>query len=68
MSILKAALPEKEIITHVKKLDGKTPGGDLQDKWSKYKSEQLALDKFELSNQEKLPKFTPLKSAPVKSV
>ena len=39
MSILKAALPEKEIITHVKKLDGKTPGGDLQDKWSKYKSE-----------------------------
>ena len=39
MSSIKAALPEKEIITHVKKLDGKSPGGDLHDKWSKYKSE-----------------------------
>ena len=39
MSIIKAALPEKEIVTHVKKLDGKSPGGDLHDKWSKYKSE-----------------------------
>ena len=35
MSIIKAALPEKEIVTHVKKLDGKSPGGDLHDKWSK---------------------------------
>ena len=39
MSIIKAALPEKEIVTHVKKLDGKSPGGELHDKWSKYKSE-----------------------------
>lgn len=30
--------PEKEIVISVSKLNGKTPTGDLNDKWSKYKS------------------------------
>ena len=33
-----SAAPEKEIVTSVSKLNGKTPTGDLNDKWSKYKS------------------------------
>src|SRR5210317_1704435 len=33
-----SAAPEKEIVTSVSKLNGKTPSGDLNDKWSKYKS------------------------------
>ncbi|MFL2630175.1 MAG: fumarate reductase/succinate dehydrogenase flavoprotein subunit [Thermodesulfobacteriota bacterium] len=32
------SLPEKEIVESVSKLDGRTPSGDLEDKWSKYKS------------------------------
>ena len=33
-----SAAPEKEIVTSVSKLNGKSPSGDLDDKWSKYKS------------------------------
>ena len=33
-----SAAPEKEIVTSVSKLNGKIPTGDLNDKWSKYKS------------------------------
>ena len=32
------SLPEKEIVESVSKLDGRIPSGDLEDKWSKYKS------------------------------